>query len=296
MLRRITYFLAVARLGSFTEAAEECHISQSAISQQIRSLEAELGVELLKRHNRTFSLTPAGELFRRKGALLLDDWERLRAEVRRRAAPRACLRAGCLNSFGGHEFRAAVGQFSARFPDVELTVFSGSHEDLYLTLREGSADVVLNDQRRAFSDEYVNRVLAERECVVELAARNPLASRATLSPDELKGMACVAVASAAQRQSEMEYGRDVIGLRGGFLFAESLEEARLLALQDKGFLVSEEGELPPQYGAELAARPLMRGGNRVRRRYCVFWRADNANPYAAAFAEIVKERFARNGG
>lgn len=49
MMKQIRYFQAVVRCGSFTEAAEECYISQSAISQQIQALERELGVQLIKR-------------------------------------------------------------------------------------------------------------------------------------------------------------------------------------------------------------------------------------------------------
>lgn len=63
MLNQVRYFQAVVRLGSFTRAAEECNISQSAISQQVKALEQELGVVLLERAGRSFSLTPAGELF-----------------------------------------------------------------------------------------------------------------------------------------------------------------------------------------------------------------------------------------
>ena len=49
LLLRIKYFIAVAEYNSFTEAAEQCYISQSAISQQINALESELGVKLYKR-------------------------------------------------------------------------------------------------------------------------------------------------------------------------------------------------------------------------------------------------------
>ena len=59
------YFTAVVDCNSFTEAAEQCYISQSAISQQIRALEKDLGVELIHRENRRFSLTPAGTSIRR---------------------------------------------------------------------------------------------------------------------------------------------------------------------------------------------------------------------------------------
>lgn len=63
MLRALRYFQSVVRLNSFSEAAEENFISQSAISQQIQTLERELGFQLLVRKNRSFSLTPAGEYF-----------------------------------------------------------------------------------------------------------------------------------------------------------------------------------------------------------------------------------------
>lgn len=70
LFRQMKYFIAVVERGSFTEAAEQCYISQSAVSQQIRALEKELGVELLHRENRRFTLTPAGEYFiaRAKGS------------------------------------------------------------------------------------------------------------------------------------------------------------------------------------------------------------------------------------
>ena len=54
MLKQIRCFLAVVDCNSFTEAAEQCFISQSAISQQINALEKDLGMELLKRENRKF--------------------------------------------------------------------------------------------------------------------------------------------------------------------------------------------------------------------------------------------------
>ena len=77
MIKQIKYFQAVVRCNSFTEAAEECFISQSAISQQIQALENELGVKLLNRENRKISLTPAGEHFYRKSLVLIADFERM---------------------------------------------------------------------------------------------------------------------------------------------------------------------------------------------------------------------------
>lgn len=75
LFRQIEYFQAVIETGSFYQAAEKCNVSQSAISQQIKKLEEELGVKLLDRHNRTFSLTPAGEHFYRKSLVIVSDIE-----------------------------------------------------------------------------------------------------------------------------------------------------------------------------------------------------------------------------
>lgn len=66
MLKQIKYFQSVVRLNSFSEAAAENFISQSATSQQIQALERELGFKLLERKNRSFMLTPAGEYFYQK--------------------------------------------------------------------------------------------------------------------------------------------------------------------------------------------------------------------------------------
>lgn len=66
MLKQLKYFQSVVRLNSFSEAAGENFISQSAISQQVQALDRELGFPLLERRNRTFTLTPAGYIFTKR--------------------------------------------------------------------------------------------------------------------------------------------------------------------------------------------------------------------------------------
>lgn len=81
ILRQMQYFIAVVECNSFTEAAEQCYISQSAISQQIQALEKDLGVELLHRENRRFSLTPAGEYLYRHSKELINEVKYIRCET-----------------------------------------------------------------------------------------------------------------------------------------------------------------------------------------------------------------------
>ena len=160
MIKQIKYFQAVVRCQSFTEAAEECFISQSAISQQIQALERELGVELLKREKRKFFLTPAGEYFYKKSLVLINDFDRLCMEtVQLAKGVEQTLTIGYLKNYQGDELQRTIPRYQAKHPDVVLHILSGTHEELYNHLRTGKADLVINDLRRTPSERYVNYFL-----------------------------------------------------------------------------------------------------------------------------------------
>lgn len=152
MLKQLKYFQSVVRLGSVSAAAEENFISQSAISQQVQSLERELGFALLVRKNRSFSLTPAGEYFYRKSLLLTADCDRMCAEAAKIAKGEAAnLKIGYLRTYaGGGEFHRALAAFSARYPDGSVSIAYGSHGELCDMLSEDRVEITLNDQRRLF--------------------------------------------------------------------------------------------------------------------------------------------------
>lgn len=297
MIKQIRYFQAVVRCKSFTEAAEECFVSQSAISQQIQALEHELGVKLLNRENRKFSLTPAGEHFYQKSLVLIADFERLCHETVRIAnKDNAELRIGYLKCYGGQEFRLAVAEFSEKYPDVSVHIINGNHEDLYDALRSGRVDLILSDQRRAFSDEYVNFILTTSKCYIEIAARNPLASLESIETDDLKNIPCILIASPEQQDNERTYYQEIVGIKGDFLFAENLEEARLLVIGGKGFMPIEGGENEPGSAAALRRVLLTRKGKLIKRNYCAFWKTDNSGYYIEDFADILKSKFPPESG
>ena len=292
MLKRLRYFQSVVRLNSFSEAAAENFISQSAISQQVQALECELGFKLLERKNRSFALTPAGAYFYQKSLILTADYERLCGEAAKIAkGDQASLRIGYLCCYTGAELHRALELFSEKHPDVEVSVVYGDHEELYGLLRSGEVDLVFNDQRRAFSDEYINLILAACSSYIEVSAHSPLAQMANISPQELKSFPCILIASEAQRETEQEYYRDVVGFSGGFLYAQNLEEARLMVIGRKGFLpVEGSGQAAPA-SALICRIPLVRGDEPILRNYCAFWKKTNANAYAAEFAELLKAQF-----
>lgn len=292
MLRQIQYFQSVVRNNSFSRAAEECHISQSAISQQVQALERELGFLLLERKNRTFTLTPAGAYFYQKSLILVADYQRICREAGRIAhGKNAALRVGCLRSYSGREFYRAVQQFAQQYPDVSLDIRQGNHEELYRMLQEEQVDLALNDQRRAFSDAFVNLILTTASSAVELSARSPLAGLQQIEPGELKNLPCILVTSKEQQETEQEYYRDIVGFPGEFLWAETLEAARLLAVSGRGFLPVEGNSGAGSTDSGLVRIPLVRGGQPITRNYCAFWKKDNSGYYVETFAELLKQQY-----
>lgn len=293
LLRQIQLFQAVVKTNSFTEAAEEVHISQSAVSQQIKLLEEELGISLLERHNRTFSVTKAGEYFNKKSLALVAEYEQICRETVKIAQENdAQLNIGYLKSYGGVELQNAISEFASKYPKVQLHVMNGNHEDLYNALITGKADLVINDQRRAFSADYVNYELIENDCYIEIAKRNPLAEYDQIDMKELKDVPCILVASDEQQKTEENYYREIVGFQGEFFFADSLQEARIMVAAGRGIMPIEGITKGDYIDRAVKLIPLMKRGKPVRRKYCAFWNMDNSGFYVEEFADILKQQFA----
>lgn len=288
LLRQMKYFVAVIDCNSFTEAAEQCYISQSAISQQIQSLERELGVELIHRENRRFTVTPVGQYFYTHCKAILDQVDDLIHETKRIGSDHELqLRIGYLRCYSGLELSQAVAEFSKTYPEVSISIVNGTHEELYDLLRFGGVDLVLNDQRRAFSDKYVNYELMKCGCYAELSVNHPLSRQNCVRLEELKRTPCILISSREQQNAEQEYYQNTLGFGGSYLFADNLEEGRLLVLGNRGFLPIESvGTLPPA-GAAIQRLPIYQGESQLKRNYCAFWRKDQTNYYIEEFANLL---------
>ena len=291
-LRQIEYLQAVIEQGNFYLAAEQCHVSQSAISQQIRKLEEELGVKLLERHNRTFSLTPAGEHFYRKSLVISSDIRQLIHETKQISnQEQFTLNIGYYIGYHGDELTAAISLFSEKYPSVNVQITVGSHEELYHGMENGSIDLALNDQRRAFSDAYNNEILAESRLYIELSSKNPLSRLETLESSNLKNIPCILIINPAGQKEEQEYYESIIGLKGEFLFADTVQEARLKIITGKGYLPVDIIGEQVWFDTAVSRIPLVRKGTPVRKTYCAFWKKDNSGYYIEEFAEILKSCF-----
>lgn len=292
LFRQMKYFVSIVENNSFTEAAEQCFISQSAISQQMAALEADLGVKLFEREGRKFRLTPAGEYFYGKSQAILAAVAEARAEVARRGSDGELqLNIGYLAGYCGYELQEAVVEFSGIYPEVVVNIFKGSHEELYRALKDGRASLAMNDQRRAFSDEYENFILAQSPAYIDVAASSPLAAGGFVTADRLAAVPCILVADKGEEETERRFYEDTLGIGREYLFAAGQDEARLLAMSGRGYMLVESAR--PDTRPPLVRREVRRAdGSRIVRTYCAFWRKQRTNYYIEEFAAILRKKFA----
>ncbi|WP_319402941.1 LysR family transcriptional regulator [uncultured Anaeromusa sp.] len=292
MFKQIKYFQAVVRCKNFTEAAEECYISQSAISQQIQSLERELGVILLKREKRKFSLTPAGEFFYRKSLILTSDFDRICAETLQLAnGVEHELTIGYLKYYRGKELQQAIVEFRNEYPEVALHIISGTHEELYESLRTGKADLVMSDLRRTPSNQYVNYFLTKGFFYAEIAAQNPLVQLKSITMEDLKNTPCIIISSREETSNEEQFYREYLGVKSDFLFADSLEEAHLMVVSGKGFMPIEFNQSDVTKDKVVRYIPILWESKQLYCQYYAFWRADAVKIYMEKFALLLKKYF-----
>jgi DNA-binding transcriptional LysR family regulator len=141
-LELLRTFVAVAESGGFRKAAERLHLTQSAVSQQVRRLEQAAGRQLFQRTTRTVALTSDGEL-------LLDDARRLlqmeQAARLRLTGPRlsGMVRLGANEEVADGGLPAALGQFARSNPDVRLEVRIGLSAELLDRMDHGELDLVV---------------------------------------------------------------------------------------------------------------------------------------------------------
>ena len=292
LLKQMEYFQTVVECGNFYLAAERCYISQSAISQQIKKLENELGVQLLDRHNRTFSLTPAGEHFYRKSLVITGDIEQLVRKVKRmHQGDHVTLHFGYYKGYYGNELTEAVAIFSQKYPAVEIHITAGSHEELYAALEHNTVDFVLSDQRRVFSGMYHNLILSESRIYIEISARNSLSKLKQIEIDDLKNTPCILVANENSQEEERQYYEKIVGLKGDYIFANSIQEARLKIVTGHGYMPVDVIGEQVWFDTTVSRISLVRKSESVKKVYCAFWKKENSGYYIEEFADILKGQF-----
>jgi DNA-binding transcriptional LysR family regulator len=191
-LRHLRYFLAVAEDLSFRGAAARLHLSQPALSAQIKALEDELKVRLLQRTTRSVALTHAGRVFLEEARAVLNSASQ--AEQRARTAEQGLtgtLRVGLIASIATVWLARILRNFLRQFPGVQLSLYDLPSPEQMRRLREGELDAALLRPPVGFPEmEYT--YVGEASQVLAASSRHRLArKRGALTWKDFDGEALV---------------------------------------------------------------------------------------------------------
>ncbi|PPH98925.1 LysR family transcriptional regulator [Rathayibacter sp. AY1D1] len=182
-LEQLTGFIEVARLGSFTRAAEELHLAQPSLSRRIAALEQDLGSELFNRARSGSTLTPAGELLLPLARRMLADAGSVRRELAELAGlERGRVRFGATPTLCISLVAEVLHAFHSAHPAVELHLAEDGSRSLFDRLARGELDLALVTTSTAAAPGAftVTPLLVEELVVVSSAAEPPLAATGAL--------------------------------------------------------------------------------------------------------------------
>src|SRR6202140_2955885 len=184
-LHQLRYFCAVAETGSFSRAAEQSHVAQPSLSQQILKLEAELGARLFDRLGRTVRLTDLGETFLPRARAVLRELEAAKGDVReRKGSIGGPITIGVIPPVAPYFLPPHLTLFTRQFPQVEVTVVEEITPVLLERLRASRVDVALLALPIRGHEFDAFPLLTER-LFAALPDKHPLANRRTVSLKDL---------------------------------------------------------------------------------------------------------------
>jgi LysR family transcriptional activator of glutamate synthase operon len=285
-LRQLVYAEAVARHRHFTRAAEELHVAQSALSHQIRRLEAELGTELFERTSRRVVPTEAGEALAIRARRVLDEIDGVRGELDDlQGLVRGRISVGALLPAGEIDVPALLARFNHAFPGIEVGLREGTAGDMLELLLADDVDVAFSLVYGELPEGIARLDLSHEEVV---AAYPP-----GTAPEKLS----VTAADLAGRPLATPRGGSAIKRAADEFFAAAGRELEVTLESGDPFLIRclvSDGfsaavlpaSLTRREGPPVEVRPLRPA---IRLAVALLWREDRHSSAAAtAFMDFVR--------
>ena len=180
-IQQLYYYMELCKQKNFTEAGYACNMTQGALSKQIRKLENELGITLIRRNTRKFELSKEGEIFLSYAKKMTGTYEEMLKNVQKNQE----IKIGCMPVLAPYHFARLVADFRKEYPDIKLVIDERIASEIqensdrydFLILREN----MMEDQKKfRFSPLYDDKL-----CAV-LYEKHPLYGRDRLQQKELK--------------------------------------------------------------------------------------------------------------
>jgi DNA-binding transcriptional LysR family regulator len=287
-LRQLRYFVAVADNLHFTRAAAQLHVAQPALSQQIRRLELEIGATLLERTNRRVRLTPAGEAFRTRARLALEQAAKAASDAQRMERGEAgSVSIGFVSAALAGVLPALLCSFRQDVPAAQVDLRELEPGEQLEALRNGSLDLALL-HAVLDSRDLESAVVARENLVVALPLQHPAARQSRVDLRSLSTETFL----APRRHSAAGYHEIVVAAcrRAGFAPARMLSTRLLvtavcLVAGRIGVALVPESFRENLRVKGVVYRPL--AGLVAQAELLAAWRRDNGSPLLARLRSAI---------
>ncbi|MFK3680441.1 LysR family transcriptional regulator [Pseudomonas sp. NPDC088890] len=288
-LKQLEYALAVADTGSFTRAAERCHVVQSALSHQVARLEAQLGVSLFERTSRRVRLTPAGEAFVLSARPALEAAQRIADDVAAACGQvRGRLSIGEISSLTALDLVDLLALFHARYPAVDVRWLTAKSELLVADVCERRLDVgFIGLWQGEVLQGVHHRLLGREELVAVLPPGHTLAGRGRLALADIADQVLVDFPEGTGARRQTDEAFQAAGLVHRVQF--EIGHIRLVEkFVQRGLAI---GLVPERIANEFAGVGVARLDDAPVRHLYAVW---SSSPTAAAraFLEVLEQRLA----
>ena len=273
--RQLNAFAALVRCGSFTAAARELFLTQSAVSHAIKALEEDVGCRLVDRVGRRIRLTAAGERMLRHAESILREMRAARSGAEDTSKwGHGRLRVGASTTACQHMLPAVLREFRESFPKCIINIEPGDHSRQLELLRSGQVDLaILLEPMGGVSEDLVFVPLFEDELLFFVAPQHPWARLCSVPPEALATETLILYNKASYTSRLVtDYFR-----QEGTAVANSIELGSMEAIKELVKLGLGAGVLAPWIAAgELRSGTLVSiplGRRKLKRRWCVaYWK------------------------
>jgi DNA-binding transcriptional LysR family regulator len=293
-LRRLEIFAKVAELGSFSRAAEALFLTQPTISEHVRALEDELGVQLLDRLGRGATPTRAGQLLLGYARRMLTlSREAHQALERFQGRMSGELVVGGSTIPGEYVLPALVGQFKAKYPDISISLLIGSTRQVSDWLDEGRVEVGGVGARPAARTLAARELMAD-ELVVVVTATHPWARRGTITLADLQTEPMVVRERGSGSRDAVEHALHEAGIAPASLRVVgemgSTQAVKQAVRAGVGIALISRRAVEDECRAGLLACVTVKDLRVARAFYLVTHRDRTRSPLAQAFVEFIESQ------
>ena len=207
--RKLEHFIELASTGSFSRAAVNLHLTQSALSKSIQSLEAELGVKLIERMGRRCTTTTAGTAMIARARHLLNEVDNLAIAARGEGDIAGTLRIGFGAGPGACMTVGLITHFLGNYPKVQLLLRRGTAQFLMGALRDRSIDIFFIDTRHLTQpDDLLVEPMGTLDAGIICRSGHPLTLRPSVTFQDVLQfpVLCTAVSDEAARITGEHFG------------------------------------------------------------------------------------------